>query len=209
MSSGTGHAPRYAVLGIGNVLMRDDGLGPHLAARFQAGYELPENLEVADVGTPGPELYCRVVQRRGLIILDAVRSRGCPGRIHRFSRDQIVAEVAGRAASQHDPFLRGAILTAEFVGQAPDHIVLLGAEVSEVAAGPGLSTIVESSLPVLEDLLVSELARLGVHVKKRGPGHLAMTGPGEVEGASAQAELLGLQQHAHVQGAGVLRHTAE
>ena len=161
--------PLFSVLGMGNVLMGDDGLGPHLVASFRSRFDIPDMLEVEDVGTPGPELAYRVAGRLGVIVIDAVRNLGRPGHIHRFTRQDIISGATGKSASPHDPFLREAILTAEFAGNAPGRIILLGAEVHKVTPRTHLSLVMRSALPVLEELLCLELARWGVPVQPRFP----------------------------------------
>ncbi len=168
MTSASPDAGLVSVLGIGNVLMSDDGLGPHLVASFRSHFDLPEGLEVEDMGTPGPELVYRISGRRAVIIIDAVRGSGRPGRIHRFTRRHIISGATGTSTSPHDPFLREAILMSEFAGNAPERIILLGAEVHKVKPGTQLSSVMQSALPVLEELLRAELTDLGVSL---GPPH--------------------------------------
>ena len=81
---------RVAVVGLGNVLMADDAFGPWFVRWFEAHYELPEEIEVADLGTPGLDLYPHLVHRDVIIIADTVRSDGEPGDLRVYQRDEIL-----------------------------------------------------------------------------------------------------------------------
>ncbi len=72
--------PRILIAGVGNVLLQDDGFGPHAIARLEAEYELGSEVELIDIGTPGLDFVDYLVGRDALIILDAVSSGGEPER---------------------------------------------------------------------------------------------------------------------------------
>ena len=72
---------RIAVLGLGNVLRRDDGAGPAVVARLEARYELPPDVFVMDLGTPGLDLVDMLVERDAVVFVDAIVDRGAPGSV--------------------------------------------------------------------------------------------------------------------------------
>src|SRR6266508_490834 len=67
------------VLGIGNVLMGDDGFGPYVVEALGARYEFPDNVSVIDVGTPGLDLAPFLIGADAIIVIDTVRSDGEAG----------------------------------------------------------------------------------------------------------------------------------
>ena len=83
--------PRILVAGVGNVLLQDDGFGPHAIARLQAEYEIGNDVELLDLGTPGLDFVDYLAGRNVLIILDALSSGGEPGTILSFDRERLRA----------------------------------------------------------------------------------------------------------------------
>ncbi|PIV71627.1 MAG: hydrogenase 2 maturation endopeptidase, partial [Rhodocyclales bacterium CG17_big_fil_post_rev_8_21_14_2_50_68_7] len=70
---------RTVVLGIGNTILSDDGLGVHAAEALREAYELPESIEVIDGGTAGMELLGPLSGVDLLLVLDAVKAKRAPG----------------------------------------------------------------------------------------------------------------------------------
>ncbi len=111
---------RTLVLGMGCILMRDDGVGPSALATFASLYELPDEVELLDIGTPGPELAHQIGGYDALIVFDALRVQSPPGTVRCLTRSEILAApLLNPRLSPHDPGLREALLTAEFFGEAP------------------------------------------------------------------------------------------
>ena len=76
--------PRILVLGVGNTLMGDDGVGVHAVRALADGYEIPANVLVVDGGVAGLRLLGEIAAADYLIIVDAVRRGGVPGSIYRL-----------------------------------------------------------------------------------------------------------------------------
>jgi len=154
---------RVLVLGIGSVLMGDDAVGPTVARRLLAAYSFPPEVEVQDVGTPGPELAWQVGGIDALIVIDAVKGSGPPGALHLYRRPELLAKPPGNwRLSPHDPGLKEAILSADFAGDGPADVLLVGIVPEKVELGSGLSQPVRNGLPRLEAEVLAELTRLGV-----------------------------------------------
>jgi hydrogenase maturation protease len=160
---------RAAVLGIGNVLMGDDGFGPYLAQFLRAAYEIPDGLSVRDLGTPGFDLVPHLAGLDAVIILDAVQAPALPGDVRVYRRDQILRHAPGPRVSPHDPALKEALLLAELAGEAPAEVVLVGVVPARVRAGPGLSPAVKAALPRAVAEVIRHLAALGFVLHPRHP----------------------------------------
>ena len=120
-------APLVRVLGLGNVLMGDDALGPWVIHRLEATYVFPPEVEVVDVGTPGLDLVPYVAGPCGIILVDTVHSKGAePGTIRIFDRDALVKFGPKPRLSPHDPGVTDAILAVEMAGEAPAFVTLVG-----------------------------------------------------------------------------------
>jgi len=149
------------LLGIGNVLLGDDGLGPWFANAFALRYRIPPNLEVIEGGTLGMELLDSIACRSALLVIDAVSTpNGHPGEVVRLE-GKTVPTALGSKLSTHDIALRDLLAAAILLECMPATVVLCGIEPAEIAPQVALSALVRAALPALEQLVVGELARLG------------------------------------------------
>jgi hydrogenase maturation protease len=164
---GEGKLPATTIVGLGNVLMADDAFGPWFVRWFEAHYELPEEIEVADLGTPGLDLYPHLVHRDVVIIADTVRSDGDPGDLRVYQRDEILKHSPQARISPHDPGLKEALLSMEFAGHLPDHVILVGVIPASTESTLGLSPQVEQALETAGSAVAHELAALGIDCTRR------------------------------------------
>ncbi len=161
-------APRIVVLGIGNVLMGDDAVGPHAVKLLEAGWEFPPEVAVVEAGTPGLDLTVFLHGVEAAVVVDAVRARGAePGEIRRYGREALLAKSPVLAMSPHEPGLREALLTMELTGEGPREVRLLGVVPARVETGAGLSEAVRAAMPGLMEAVVAELASLGASPRRR------------------------------------------
>ena len=155
------------ILGLGNVLMSDDGFGPYAVRVLEAFYEMPQNVQVIDAGTPGLDLTPYLLDADALILLDTVKASGAPGTIHAFRRDDILAQPPQPRLSPHDPGIKDALLTVAAAGTGPRDVLLLGVVPEWVATGVALTPSVKHAIaPVIAQTL-AELERLGCHARPR------------------------------------------
>lgn len=158
---------RIAVLGLGNVLMGDDALGPWVLHALQRDWEFPVDVTVQDLGTPGLDLLPFVLDVDRLILVDTVKAPATPGTIRLFRRDEILAKPPQPRVSPHDPGLKEALLTAEFSGRAPAEVLLVGVVPKTVEQGVGLSDPVREAVGAAAAEVLRELERLGAPAKRR------------------------------------------
>src|SRR6266542_4976997 len=131
--------PRIGVLGIGNVLMGDDALGPYVVKVLEARYELPADVEVLELGTPGADLSLHLDGLDAAIVVDTVKLRGEPGELRLLDKAQLLSKKPILAASPHEPGLREALFTLQFRGGAPADVRLVGVIPAQVEMEVGLS----------------------------------------------------------------------
>jgi hydrogenase maturation protease len=149
------------LLGIGNLLLGDDGLGSWFASSFSRRYRLPPRLEVIEGGTLGLELLDSIAGRTALVVVDAVTTRGGnAGNLVRLEGEH-VPTVLGHKVSTHDIALRDLLAAATLLECMPKTVVLCGIEPAEIAPQIALSGLVRGALPALEKLVLGELARFG------------------------------------------------
>ncbi len=150
---------KIVVIGIGNLMRRDDGVGIH-AIRALAGAKIPKNidLEIIDGGLE-PDLAVLVdhgVDK--LIIIDAVLSQRKPGDIQRLPIHAV--EKSGyETRSAHYLNMRQSLKMLELLGNMPKEIAVFGVEPSDMSPGTELSPAIAAKLPEVVNLIVSEIAR--------------------------------------------------
>ena len=162
-----GKLPTTTIVGLGNVLMADDAFGPWFVRWFEAHYELPKEIEVADLGTPGLDLYPHLVHRDVVIIADTVRSDGEPGDLRVYQRDEILQHSPQARVSPHDPGLKETLLSLEFADHLPEHVVLVGVIPVSTESQVGLSPQVADALEAAGSAVAHELRTLGFDCPRR------------------------------------------
>jgi hydrogenase maturation protease len=150
------------VLGLGNVLMSDDGFGPYVARVLEAYYEFPEHVEVIDVGTPGLDLTPYLLGADAVIFVDTVRSGGSAGDTRVYDRTEILRHPPQVRTGPHDPALKEALLTVDAAGAGPRIVKLIGVIPEWVATGTSLSRPAAAAVTEAVRLVIDELDRMGV-----------------------------------------------
>jgi hydrogenase maturation protease len=159
--------PRVAVLGMGNVLMGDDGAGPYTIATLTACYQLPAEVIALDIGTPGLDLVPYLSDVDTLILVDTVYSDAPAGAIRTYDQDALLSQKVPPRLSPHDPAVGQCLAMLEIEGKAPRETVLVGIVPKSSALGPGLSPDVQAAIPFAMDRVVRELESRGLHVPLR------------------------------------------
>ena len=158
------------VLGLGNVLMSDDGFGPFVVRVLDAMYDTPPGVEFVDVGTPGLDLTPYLLDADAVIFVDTVTSKGRPGEIRIYTREDILRHPPQTRTGGHDPSLKEALLTVQAAGIGPKKATLVGVIPEWIATGVALSPQLEAAVGRAVLAVVDELEKLGVHpVRRRHP----------------------------------------
>jgi len=142
------------VLGAGNPIMGDDGVGLELLSLVQARFSDPR-VEYVDGGTAGMELLPVLQSARRLLILDAVSGR-TPGDVVELPGDQIPRLLAAKL-SPHQLGLLDVFAAARLLGTEPDEVVVIGIVPEYVDVQIGLTPAVAASLPMATELAISVL----------------------------------------------------
>jgi hydrogenase maturation protease len=157
------------ILGVGNVLCTDDGLGPYAVKVLEAQFEFPENVEVIDVGTPGLDFTPYLAEARMVIVLDTVKGEEAAGTLRLLRDGEIVAKPPPSRMSPHEPGLREALMATEFSDCSPEEILLIGVVPESTGQGTKLTEAVKSSVAQVVDAVMVELERLGCPPVRRDP----------------------------------------
>jgi len=158
---------RTYVLGLGNVLMGDDGFGPTVVRAFDDAFDAGADVEVVDVGTPGLDLMPWLFDADRVVIVDTVKSDGAPGTIKLYDKADILRHLPTARIGPHDPGVKEALLTLEFAGRGPREVVLVGVIPKTVGMATELSAPVAGAVPDAVTALVDVLTGLGHMVRRR------------------------------------------
>lgn len=154
---------RVVVLGLGNMLMADDGVGLAALARLDEEWFIPRTVSLVDGGTWGMNLLPVIEHTHRLLIFDAIDFAEPPGTIIRLEREDIPRFLAQKL-SPHQVDLREVLALAEFRGTLPEQIVALGIQPARVEMSTTLSPVVENGLDELVRRGAAVLAQWGVGV---------------------------------------------
>ena len=157
------------ILGVGNVLCTDDGLGPYAIKVLESLYEFPEGVEVIDLGTPGMDLTPYLADARMVIVIDTVRGDENPGTLRLLRDREIVSTPPPDRMSPHEPGLREALMATEFSDSSPDEILFVGVIPESTGQGTKLTSRLMEAVPVVVDAVIRELERLDMAPKRRDP----------------------------------------
>jgi hydrogenase maturation protease len=165
------------VLALGNLLMRDDGLGICALTQLQDCYDLPPHVRCVDGGVLGLELLAHVADATHLLAIDAVRDGQAPGSLVRLEGDAIPKRLSLKL-SMHQVSFADILALSQLRGTVPPRMVVWGLVPAVMETGVGLSPEVEARLGSLVEAVVDELRQWGVAAQPKPTailGNLAIT----------------------------------
>jgi hydrogenase maturation protease len=148
------------VLGLGNVLLEDDGVGGAAVSLLRERFDTPPGAQVLDGGTLGLSLLPYLDMADAVILVDAVCADAAPGSLVRLDGDEVPPAVATRL-SPHQVGVADLLDGARWLDRYPSRVVLLGLVPASMDLAVGLSLQVRASLPALVDRIVREAEALG------------------------------------------------
>ena len=148
------------VLGLGNAVMADDGLGVRVVARLQERFRFPEGVTVLDGGTLGLDLLPRLEGVDRLLIVDALEIGAPPGTVVRLEGEEVPRAFANKL-SVHQMGVQDLLAVAELQGHLPGELVVWGAQPGSIEMSVELTPPVAGALEEIVDGVVAELRRWG------------------------------------------------
>ncbi len=147
------------VLGLGNVLMGDEGIGVRIVQELQStcGERFPQ-VDFVDAGVGGMRLLHRIAGHRRAVFIDCARMDAEPGTIRRFSPDQVRTRKGLAHRSLHEADLLNILDLSRQLGECPREVVLFGIEPERIAEGIGLSPRLERRLAAYVQTVAEALA---------------------------------------------------
>lgn len=158
---------RVVVLGVGNILLTDEGVGVRVVEQLEAQYVLPEGVVVIDAGTSAMEILEDLENLDLLVIADAVFAHQEPAALVKL-QDGDVPAFFQRNMSPHQVGLSDVLAALEFNGRAPKKVVICGIKPVSMQLGMELSPEVAAKVPALLEMVVGELRAAGLKLERKG-----------------------------------------
>ena len=143
------------ILGVGNLLLSDEGVGVHVANRLLE-MELPAGVRVIEGGTDGFRLMNVVSGADRVIVVDAVKGGGEPGSIYRFDIEDAPSSPETFKTSVHQIGVLEVIHFSEFLGKPPQ-VTIIGVEPKSMEMSMELSPEIQEKLPRVIELVLEEV----------------------------------------------------
>ncbi len=154
---------RTLVLGVGNILVADEGIGVRVIENIAAKYNLPDSVMLLDGGTLGLDLLYYMEDTENLLIIDAVET-GCePGTMLRLEDEQVPAFMTLKM-SPHQVGVPDMLFAAKLKGIAPKNLVLLGIQPESLEMSLELSATIAAKMDDLVWQVIEQLGKWGHEV---------------------------------------------
>jgi hydrogenase maturation protease len=148
---------KIIILGVGNLLLSDEGVGVHVANELMK-MELPPEVSVVEGGTDGFRLLNVITEADRLIVIDAVKGGAEPGSIYRFDIDQVKNCPSGFKTSVHQIGILEVIDLSGLIGRTP-RATVIGIEPKSLEMSMELSPDVKSKIPRIIELIFEEIKK--------------------------------------------------
>jgi hydrogenase maturation protease len=148
------------VIGLGNPIMADDGLGLAALERLRQGWRLPESVRLVDGGTWGMNLLPLIEEAERIVFLDAIDAGRPAGALVLLEREELPRLFAHKL-SAHQIDLREVLAVAELRGTLPSDLVAIGLQPCRLEMSSGLSPELDCRLDELLTAVLEQLERWG------------------------------------------------
>ena len=156
-------ASEIAIFGLGNPLMADEGVGVKVIEALSRRGDLPEEVELIDLGTGGWRVLHETAGRRVLIFVDCALMGEPPGTMRRFRPDQVRSRKVRMRGSLHDGDLLSSLALAAALGKCTGDVVIFGIEPAGIGPGLDLSSTLAARIDdYVESILRETTVRNGV-----------------------------------------------
>jgi len=146
---------KIVILGVGNLLLSDEGVGVHVANEL-IKRQLPPGVKVIEGGTDGFRLLNVITEADRLIVVDAVKGGGIPASIYRFDIDEVQNCPSGFKTSVHQIGILEVINLSGLIGKTP-RTTVIGIEPKSLEMSMELSPEIKEKIPRIIELVLEEL----------------------------------------------------
>ncbi|MDY2686148.1 MAG: HyaD/HybD family hydrogenase maturation endopeptidase [Selenomonadaceae bacterium] len=160
------HPAEVTVLGVGNVILRDEGFGVRVAEYLDSHYDWPDTVQIVDGGTLGIELTQYVTGTKKLLVIDSINGHAAPGTVFRFENDAVMAHFQDKL-SAHEVGIQDVLALLTVTGHKIPDVVVIGAQPYDLEAGVELSGGMQAILPRIVKQALKELRAWGIEPEPR------------------------------------------
>ncbi|UCF57402.1 MAG: HyaD/HybD family hydrogenase maturation endopeptidase [Deltaproteobacteria bacterium] len=165
------------VLGVGNILFADEGVGIRVIERLQERYDFPENVSIIDGGTLGLRLLGVISEADYLIVVDAVKNKKEPGSLYRLEGEEVPKRILAKNSLHQVDFLE-TLAACQVLDKVPE-TVILGVEPQDIETPSiELTPTIQAKVDTLIQMVLKELDRLGVSYHSKGEMKHVFSHPG-------------------------------
>ncbi|MDB1122373.1 HyaD/HybD family hydrogenase maturation endopeptidase [Vibrio algarum] len=166
MNHGLRENMNILVLGVGNLLLRDESVGVHLVNELEQEFYFPKGVDVVDGGTAGMELLEFIADREHIIIIDAVLTGDKPGTVVNLRDDEVPALFHNKV-SPHQLGISDLLGALKLTGESPKNIFLVGVVPKTVEPGLEMSDTVKSQIGLMKKQVIDYLSNIGVQLETK------------------------------------------
>jgi len=149
-------AEKIVVIGVGNLLLKDEGVGVHVARELQKK-SLPEGVAILDGGLGGIGLLDFFGDASKALLVDAAEMNLDTGAVVRFTPDEVRGNSIRPMFSSHDVGLLDVLELARGLGRCPAEVVIIGIQPGEISWGTDLTPEVQASVPKAVEMVLEEI----------------------------------------------------
>ena len=159
------YAAEITVLGIGNIILSDEGFGVRVVEFLKKNYEFPQNVQLIDGGTLGVELTHFIIGTQKLLIIDSIDG-GVEGGKFFHLRDEEILNHFTQKISAHEIGIQDILTMLEVTGKKIPAVELIGAQPFSLDAGINLTPQMEKLLPIFAEKALEILTAWKVDWRK-------------------------------------------
>ncbi|MEW6002725.1 MAG: hydrogenase maturation protease [Nitrospirota bacterium] len=152
---------RILILGIGNLLFKDEGVGIHVVEKMKT-MDLPPDVEVVDGGTASTVFTYLIEKREKVIVIDAMKAGGIPGTVYRLSQKDFLEKRKGFPRTTQETEFEDALRTAILIKTNPEEIIFIGVEPEDMGEKDmklkiELSPTLQKKIPEIIEMIMREI----------------------------------------------------
>ena len=155
---------KIGILGIGNLIVGDEGFGVHTVRYLEEHYEFPDNVEIKDGGTAGIYMSPFLEECDPVLVIDVVDIDAEPGSMHYYSSEDVKAGKISTRMSPHQLGLLEILEICKLRDTAPEILEFYCVVPHTLDTSIELSEVVAHRVKEISDIVIKRLAELGVEV---------------------------------------------
>ena len=153
------------ILGVGNILLADEGFGVHFIRWFSERYKPSDSIRMIDGGTLGYALIDIICNCDNLIVIDVLKAKDTPGSIYRFNTGEMQAHMPPPTTA-HEVTFFDVLFKVELMDELPQTLFLCIVPQDYGEMNLEMTAILQEKFPVMEKFLLTELSKLNMTLER-------------------------------------------